>query len=414
MLSRILLAEGDHNIQQIVEQTLSAEQVETVCAGDGLAALCLLNETSPDVLIADIGLPDKSGYDLCRYVREEPEFRSMPVVLLDNHFDSFNQSLASNVGADAYLSKPFEPSELAEIVRKLIESRKETGDERSASAVVPALHHQSPLFEAYGSAEPRAAHNGDEILTARRSSNRQTMTNSLPETVTPHSRKGNYFLLCAVLVGAILAGIGLAILERAQRSNHARQSSASEPAKNDPAKNEAAEDEASAVEGQRFAAASQEEAASKIDAGIATPSEVTDALTPVSHDEVAEAAQTSAPASAIRASEEPKAETRQEPETRREAVRKDSPTVALRNNSQGVSDDQRNISMTRPRIVRAGRSNTISGHLKRSGQEMKKAGSHFGSGAKHFGESGGQAAGWAGKKVGRGAKAIGRAFKKIF
>jgi twitching motility two-component system response regulator PilH len=404
MLSRILLAEGDHSVQQIFEQILSGEQVETVCAGDGLAALCLLNETIPDVLIADIELPDKSGYDLCRYVREEPEFRSMPVVLLDSHFDSFNKSMASNVGADVYLSKPFEPGELIGIVRNLLESKKGTYNERSAQAVFSTSKQQLPLIEASNSAEPDIVYGTDEMPAARQSSNRQTRTTSLPDTVLPRTGKKYYFALCAVLSAAILTGIGLAILERPRPSNGSRESSATEPAKASSL----------AVEGQQFNTVLREEKPGKISEAATSPSAGTDTTNAVSGDEVAEAVQTSHPANIIGATTTPTITATPKSETTRGVSRQDSPAVAILKGSPDASNDQRETQLSRPRSISARRPNTLRSHLTRSGQEMKKAGAHFGSGAKHLGESGGQAAGWAGKKVGRGAKAVGRALKKIF
>jgi DNA-binding response OmpR family regulator len=219
MSARILLAEGEHSIEQTVAQSLTTEQIETVCADDGWSALCLLNETSPDVLIAEIALPNKSGYELCRYVREEPEFQSMPVVLIDDHFDPLNQDLASSVGANVYLSKPFEPSQLIEIVRKLLGSRQESYDEELASAMLPASSQQSPLLQSHGSAEVNAVRNADWILPARQPSGAQTGTDSLPEPVPTHPRRGSYVVLWAVLAGAILAALALAILERNHVSN---------------------------------------------------------------------------------------------------------------------------------------------------------------------------------------------------
>ena len=106
MPARVLLAGGDYKLQQTVTRILNDEQIETVCAADGRGALCLLNEIGPDLLIAECAVQGKNGYELCQYVREEPELQSLPVILLDAHFDAFNQNMAYGVGADMYLSKP--------------------------------------------------------------------------------------------------------------------------------------------------------------------------------------------------------------------------------------------------------------------------------------------------------------------
>src|SRR5436853_152649 len=134
MPSKVLLAGSDRMLQQMAN-TFDAGQIHTVSANDGYEALCLLNETTPDVLIAEIALSGKDGYALCLYIRQEPEFQSLPVILLDDRFDSSNRSLAFTVGADVYLNQPFQPDELIDIVYKLLES-KAADDEKSPS--IPA------------------------------------------------------------------------------------------------------------------------------------------------------------------------------------------------------------------------------------------------------------------------------------
>jgi CheY-like chemotaxis protein len=406
MLGRILFAEADYHLQQIVAQTLTTEQVETVCAGDGLAALCLLNETSPDVLIADIALPDKNGYELCRYVREEPEFRSMPVVLLDSHFDSINQSLASSVGADVYLSQPFEPGHLIEIVCKLLGSRQETSDEESAPAVIPASSQQMTLPKSYDPAEPETLHNADEMVMVGQSSEGETTT-STPEAGLPRPQRGRSLISWTVLAGAVIAALGLVILERTQVSSipaNGKQSSTSEPAQQAPV----------AIEEQKFQTLAGKEGPGNKSTPDnkstveASPSEANESLKSDSQAKGAEEVQTNQPGGFSRKTVEPNTE------VRREASRPESPSVARRDGSPDAINNQHHAPVTRPRSVKSGRSNTMSSHLRRSGQEIKQAGKHIGSGAKHFGESGGDAAQWAGRKVGRGAKAIGRALKKIF
>src|SRR5436853_1056219 len=193
MPSKVLLAGSDRMLQQMAN-TFDAGQIHTVSANDGYEALCLLNETTPDVLIAEIALSGKDGYALCLYIRQEPEFQSLPVILLDDQFDSSNRSLAFTVGADVYLSQPFQPDELIDIIYKLLES-KEADDEKSPS--VPAS--ATPWQEA-----------------ARPQSSQPAVDEQAVTFMPPPSPLGrpSHLLFWVVGLAAVLAGISLAVLLR--------------------------------------------------------------------------------------------------------------------------------------------------------------------------------------------------------
>lgn len=379
MSSRVLLVEDDYNFQQGVAHTLADEQIETVCTGDSRDALFLLNEASPDVLIAKIGLPDKNGYELCRYVREEPEFQSLPVVLLDSHFDSFNQSAALSVGADVYLSKPFEPGELVEIVRKLLDEKKvDEGGAVSARA-------QAPIPPLRLTPDAQAA-----------------MTNAMPEAAPAHQLKGRSLVFPAALAGVALVAIGLAVLERTHTSPDATTRKAG-------AASELSQSVEPPIEAQQFAEDARKEWTTDLNAEQAAPPGGSDTLNAGDDGKAANASQAAPSSSSIKEASE------KSPEVRREPGGQDSYSAAdARKRSAVVDNNQTYASPSGSRSVRPIRPTTLRGHLRRSGVEMKEAGKHLGSGAKHFGQSGGQAAEWAGKKMSLGAKAVGRALKRIF
>jgi CheY-like chemotaxis protein len=120
MASRILLADDSITIQKVVNLTFADEGIEVVAVSNGDLAERRLAEVAPDLVLADIFMPGKNGYELCEAIKENPQFRNVPVVLLVGAFEPFDQVEARRVRADAHLTKPFESRTLVETVRRLI------------------------------------------------------------------------------------------------------------------------------------------------------------------------------------------------------------------------------------------------------------------------------------------------------
>jgi CheY-like chemotaxis protein len=118
-VSRVLLADDSPHAQRMGARILSDEGFEVVTAADGDCALRTLEEADPDILLVDISLPGRSGYQLCEYVRTRPEHRHRRVVVLGSLLDAVDQAEAARVGADGVLQKPLEASAVLETVRRL-------------------------------------------------------------------------------------------------------------------------------------------------------------------------------------------------------------------------------------------------------------------------------------------------------
>jgi len=126
MGSRILLADDSITIQKVVNLTFAEEGIEVVAVSSGDLAEKRLSEVTPDLVLADIFMPGKNGYELCESIKQNPQFRNVPVVLLVGAFEPFDQNEARRVRADAHLTKPFESRTLIETVRRLISSSPRT------------------------------------------------------------------------------------------------------------------------------------------------------------------------------------------------------------------------------------------------------------------------------------------------
>mgnify|MGYP001044481992 CR=1 FL=1 len=118
-MSRVLLADDSPHAQRMGERILREEGFEVVTVADGDAALLRLAEVDPDILLVDVSLPVKSGYQLCEYVKTQAEHRHRRVVLLGSLLDAVDPAEAARVGADATLQKPLEASLVIETVRRL-------------------------------------------------------------------------------------------------------------------------------------------------------------------------------------------------------------------------------------------------------------------------------------------------------
>jgi CheY-like chemotaxis protein len=124
MGSRILLADDSITIQKVVNLTFVDEGIDVVTVSNGEMAQRRLAEVNPDLVLADIFMPGKNGYELCQFVKDSPQFKDVPVVLLVGAFEPFDQAEARRVKADGHLTKPFESRTLVETVRNLIQSSK--------------------------------------------------------------------------------------------------------------------------------------------------------------------------------------------------------------------------------------------------------------------------------------------------
>ncbi|HEY0003708.1 MAG TPA: response regulator [Pyrinomonadaceae bacterium] len=105
---KLLLADDSVTIQKVVDLTFSDEGMEVVTVGDGEQALARLAEMLPDIVLADVHMPGRSGYEVCEYIKQDERLQHIPVLLLVGSFEPFDETEARRVGADDHLTKPFQ------------------------------------------------------------------------------------------------------------------------------------------------------------------------------------------------------------------------------------------------------------------------------------------------------------------
>jgi CheY-like chemotaxis protein len=141
---KLLLADDSVTIQRVVELTFSGEDVQVVTVGDGEQAIARIPIELPDIVLADIGMPKRSGYDVAAFVKGRSDLSHIPVLLLAGAFEPVDETRAQQVHSDGVLVKPFEPQQVISRVRDLIETSRSASSR--PAAVIPGASIAVPLL----------------------------------------------------------------------------------------------------------------------------------------------------------------------------------------------------------------------------------------------------------------------------
>ena len=115
----VLLIEDEPNIIEAISFILSRDGWTVNTHSNGTTAVDTVHARRPDVLILDVMLPGKSGYDILRELREHPETEGLPVLMLTARGQTKDREMAERAGVNAFMAKPFSNSEMLEMVRSL-------------------------------------------------------------------------------------------------------------------------------------------------------------------------------------------------------------------------------------------------------------------------------------------------------
>jgi CheY-like chemotaxis protein len=108
-VARILVADDNSNIQKMVGLALKDQGIDVIAVGNGEAAVRKISDVRPDLVLADVFMPVRNGYEVCKYVKDDSSLAHIPVILLVGAFDPLDEQEAQRVGADGVLKKPFVP-----------------------------------------------------------------------------------------------------------------------------------------------------------------------------------------------------------------------------------------------------------------------------------------------------------------
>jgi CheY-like chemotaxis protein len=120
MPKTLLLADDSVTIQKVVGISLANEDIELVTVENGDDAVTRAQQVRPDIVLADIVMPGRNGYEVCRAIKGDPKLAHVPVLLLTGTFEAFDTERARQVGADGHITKPFEAQSLVDQVNQLL------------------------------------------------------------------------------------------------------------------------------------------------------------------------------------------------------------------------------------------------------------------------------------------------------
>jgi CheY-like chemotaxis protein len=144
MRKKLLLADDSVTIQRVIELTFSGEDVQVIPVGDGEEAIARIPIDKPDIILADIAMPKRSGYEVSAFVKSNPELEKIPVLLLAGAFEPVDEAKAKEAKCDGILVKPFEPQHVIARVRELIGGAKGTPTQAVPDIPRPAARLAPP------------------------------------------------------------------------------------------------------------------------------------------------------------------------------------------------------------------------------------------------------------------------------
>jgi DNA-binding response OmpR family regulator len=120
----LLIADDDPELMGILIKRLQAEEYEFITASDGQKAVEMIRAEKPDAVILDVMMPRKNGWEVLKEIRKDESTKETPVLMLTGIGSSLNEMTSPLYGADAYLDKPFNFSELIFKIKRMLNSKK--------------------------------------------------------------------------------------------------------------------------------------------------------------------------------------------------------------------------------------------------------------------------------------------------
>ena len=120
MKSRILVVDDEQDLVKLLSYNLQKEGYEVACAYEGASVLQLVWSNRPDLIILDLMLPDRSGHDICREIKQDERTKAIPIIMLTARSSEHDRVSGFEAGADDYVVKPFSPKELVLRVKAML------------------------------------------------------------------------------------------------------------------------------------------------------------------------------------------------------------------------------------------------------------------------------------------------------
>lgn len=122
-MNKVLIVEDSATQRQMIAEFLVGNDFRVSTARNGREALESVQECRPDLVVLDIIMPEMNGYDVCRHLKTDPLTRKIPVILCSSKSSEVDRYWGAKIGADAYIGKPFQQSELINTIQQLLACR---------------------------------------------------------------------------------------------------------------------------------------------------------------------------------------------------------------------------------------------------------------------------------------------------
>ena len=120
-MSKILVIDDETQLIEMVQMRLEAAGYDVVTASDGQEGLDKAKSVEPDLILCDVMMPKMDGYKVCGLLKNDSRYSKIPLILFTARAQQDDQDVGDEVGADAYITKPFEPSVLLAKIKELLE-----------------------------------------------------------------------------------------------------------------------------------------------------------------------------------------------------------------------------------------------------------------------------------------------------
>ena len=121
---KILNIDDSPTVQRLIEMILSSQGYKVVLASDGEAGIAMAKAERPEVILVDFVMPKMNGFQVCKTLKEDPEFQDTPIILVTSKGDKVGSKFVDVLGITEYFTKPFQPEELLAKIREVIDKRK--------------------------------------------------------------------------------------------------------------------------------------------------------------------------------------------------------------------------------------------------------------------------------------------------
>jgi len=135
---KILNIDDSPTVQRLIEMILSSQGYQVVLASDGEEGIAKAKSERPDLILVDFVMPKMNGFQVCKTLKDDPEFSDTPIILVTSKGDKVGSKFVDTLGISEYFTKPFQPEDLLSKIREVLDKRKAAADEAAAAAAAAA------------------------------------------------------------------------------------------------------------------------------------------------------------------------------------------------------------------------------------------------------------------------------------